>query len=64
MVRLVNAQRNGKTLIQAFHFRPDMAALLSFAKLHLEKPPDFWSNVLWTDDTKMEMFGHNAEHQI
>ena len=37
-----------------------MAAQLRFAKLHLNKPKDFWKNVLWTDQTKVEMFGHNA----
>jgi len=25
------------------------------------KPQDFWNNVLWTDQTKVEMFGHNAQ---
>lgn len=28
-----------------------MEALLSFAKLHLNKGQDFWKNVLWTDET-------------
>ena len=29
-----------------------MAAQLRFVKLHLNKPQDFWNNVLWTDETK------------
>uniref|UniRef100_A0A3Q0T7Q1 Uncharacterized protein n=1 Tax=Amphilophus citrinellus TaxID=61819 RepID=A0A3Q0T7Q1_AMPCI len=29
-----------------------MAAQLRFEKLHLNKPQDFWENVLWTDKTK------------
>jgi len=33
-----------------------MAAQLRFAKLHLNKAQDFWNNVLWTDQTKVEMF--------
>jgi len=37
----------------------NMAAQLRFVKLHLNKPQD-WSNVLWTDETKVEMCGHNA----
>ena len=41
-----------------------MAAQLRFAKLHLNKPQDFWNNVLWTDQTKVEMFGHNAQQHV
>jgi len=37
-----------------------MAALHRFAKLHLNKPQDFWNSFLWTNETKVEMFGHNA----
>ena len=40
-----------------------MTAQLRFAKLHLNKTQYNWSNVLWTDDTKVEMhstmFGEN-----
>lgn len=32
------------------------------AKLHLNKPKDFWSNVLWTDKTKTELFGPTPSH--
>jgi len=33
-------------------------------KLHLNKPQDFRHDSLWTDETKVEMFGHNAQHNI
>jgi len=33
-------------------------ARLAFAKAHLDKDPSFWSSVLWSDETKMELFGH------
>ena len=36
--------------------KKNMAAQLRFAKLHLIKPQDFWNNVLWTDQTKVEMY--------
>ena len=39
-----------------------MAAQLRFAKLHLDTPRYFWNNVLWTDQTKVEMFGHAQQH--
>lgn len=32
--------------------KKNMVAQHRFAKLHLEKPKDFHSNVLWTDKTK------------
>ena len=41
-----------------------MAARLRLAKLHLNKPQDFWNNVLWTDQTKVETFGHNAQQHV
>lgn len=34
---------------------------LKFAKEHIDKPAAFWSNVLWTDETKIELFGHNQQ---
>ncbi|KAG2469162.1 TCB1 transposase, partial [Polypterus senegalus] len=37
-------------------------ARLEFAKLHVDKAQRFWENVLWTDETKIELFGHNKGH--
>lgn len=28
---------------------------LSFAKLYIKKPQDFWIHVLWTDESKVEI---------
>ena len=36
-------------------------AQLEFAKTHPDKPKSFWENVLWTDETKLELFG-KAHH--
>ena len=41
-----------------------MVAQLRFVKLYLNKPQDFWNNVLWTDQTNVEMFGHNAQQHV
>ncbi len=30
---------------------------LNFAKKYLDYPQDFWANILWTDETKVELFG-------
>ncbi|KAI4898031.1 hypothetical protein NFI96_003273 [Prochilodus magdalenae] len=34
-------------------------ARLTFANAHLDKEEDFWCSVLWSDETKIELFGHN-----
>lgn len=34
-------------------------AHLAFANAHLDKEEGFWSSVLWSDETKIELFGHN-----
>lgn len=34
---------------------------LNYAKSHLDKPEAFWNNILWTDETKIELFGHNQK---
>lgn len=42
----------------------NMTALLGFANMHMNKPHDFWNNFLLTDDTEVEMFGHNAAPDV
>ena len=37
-----------------------METRLRFVWLHLNNPQDFWNDVLWTEEEKVEMFGHNA----
>ncbi|XP_076029868.1 uncharacterized protein LOC143018394 [Oratosquilla oratoria] len=37
------------------------AARLAFARAHLDKDPSFWKSVLWSDETKMELFGHRDD---
>ena len=39
-------------------------ACLTFAKKHLDDPQDFWENILWTDETKVELFGRCASRYI
>lgn len=40
-----------------------MAARVRSARLHLTKP-NSWDNVFGTDKTKIEIFGHNAQHHV
>uniref|UniRef100_A0A8C1HCY9 Transposase Tc1-like domain-containing protein n=1 Tax=Cyprinus carpio carpio TaxID=630221 RepID=A0A8C1HCY9_CYPCA len=37
--------------------KKNINALLSFARKYLDDPQVFWENTLWTDETKVELFG-------
>ena len=39
-------------------------ACLKFANVHLYKPTVFWNNILWFDETKMELFGLNSNRKV
>lgn len=39
-------------------------ARLKFALEHLDKPGRFWEKVLWSDETKMELFGRNSARHV
>lgn len=52
----LKACRPRKTpLLKPVHLK----ARIAFANRHMEKESVFWSRVLWTDETKIELFGHN-----
>uniref|UniRef100_A0AAZ3Q199 Protein diaphanous homolog 1 n=1 Tax=Oncorhynchus tshawytscha TaxID=74940 RepID=A0AAZ3Q199_ONCTS len=40
--------------------KKNIAALLKFAKVHLDVPQCYWQNILWTDETTVELFGRNT----
>ena len=44
-----------KPLLQNLHKK----ARLQFATAHGDKDCTIWRNVLWSDETKIELFGHN-----
>ena len=35
----------------------DLTTRLKFAEEHLDVPQCYWQNILWTDETKVELFG-------
>uniref|UniRef100_A0AAZ3SLX5 Transposase Tc1-like domain-containing protein n=1 Tax=Oncorhynchus tshawytscha TaxID=74940 RepID=A0AAZ3SLX5_ONCTS len=39
-------------------------ARLRFATAHGDKDRTFWRNVLWSDETKIELFGHNYHRYV
>lgn len=41
-----------------------VAARLNFAETFLDKENNFWDRVLWSDETKVELFGHNNVKKI
>ncbi|KAK3527855.1 hypothetical protein QTP86_009412 [Hemibagrus guttatus] len=49
-----------KTLLS----KKNIKARLSFARKHLDDPQDFWENTLWTDKTKIELFGRSVSHYV
>ncbi|KAK3571257.1 hypothetical protein QTP86_005971 [Hemibagrus guttatus] len=43
-------------LVKPVHVR----ARLKFAREHLDDPEEDWENVIWSDETKIELFGKNS----
>ncbi|MGH0114963.1 UNVERIFIED_CONTAM: hypothetical protein FKN15_065887 [Acipenser sinensis] len=39
-------------------------ARLEFAKMHIDMPQSFWENVLWTDESKLELFGKSHQFYV
>ncbi|MBN3292713.1 TCB1 transposase, partial [Polypterus senegalus] len=42
----------------------NIAECLNFVKEHLDTPQQYWENVLWSDETKIELFGRNKQNFI
>ncbi|CDQ78036.1 unnamed protein product [Oncorhynchus mykiss] len=49
-----------KPLFQNHHKK----ARLRFATAHGDKDHTFWRNVLWSEETKIELFGHNDHSYV
>ncbi|KAJ4924834.1 hypothetical protein JOQ06_003784 [Pogonophryne albipinna] len=39
-------------------------AHLKFAREHLDDPEEDWENVIWSDETKIELFGKNSTRRV
>uniref|UniRef100_A0AAY5KSE6 Transposase Tc1-like domain-containing protein n=1 Tax=Esox lucius TaxID=8010 RepID=A0AAY5KSE6_ESOLU len=49
-----------KTLLS----KKNIKAHIIFARKHLDDPQGIWENTLWTDETKVELFGRCVSHYI
>ena len=52
-------QNRCKTGPRCFHCQA-----MRFTKLHQNKPQDFWNNVIWTDEPRMNLFGLNTQCHV
>ena len=39
-------------------------ARLKFAKKHLKEPMKFWDNILWTDETKINLYHNDGKRRV
>lgn len=39
-------------------------ARLAYAKEHIDKNAAFWDKIMWSDETKVELFGHNQQRYV
>ena len=39
-------------------------ARLEFAKKHLKEPVQFWNNILWTDETKINLYQNDGKRRV
>lgn len=47
-----------------FVSRKNRILRLKFAKLHVNKPQEFWDKVIWSDETKINLFGSDGIHRV
>ena len=45
-------------------WKRNMKARLKFTRENVDKDQDFWNNVLWTDESKTELFGHQNRGHV
>ncbi|KAI4887086.1 hypothetical protein NFI96_028010, partial [Prochilodus magdalenae] len=47
-------------LLKPVHFQ----AHLKFASEHMDDPEEDWANIMWSDETKIELFGKNSTRRV
>uniref|UniRef100_A0AAY5L4Q6 Transposase Tc1-like domain-containing protein n=1 Tax=Esox lucius TaxID=8010 RepID=A0AAY5L4Q6_ESOLU len=49
-----------KPLLRQWHKK----AWLQYARQHLDTPHSFWHTVIWSDETKIELYGYNHKRYV
>ena len=52
----LHAHRSLKTPLQKIHLK----ARLDYAKCNMKIDSSYWKRAIWSDDTKLELFGHRS----
>ncbi|XP_030635199.1 basement membrane-specific heparan sulfate proteoglycan core protein-like [Chanos chanos] len=62
---IVEQHSNGTGYQQITNPQMHVGARLKFAAEHVEKPVDYWENVVWLDETKkIELFGNDVTRHV
>ena len=61
---LKNGQKSWRPKKITFLLKRHGDARLKFVRQHKEKENSFWERVLWTDKTKIGLFGHNYRNHV
>ncbi|XDV43857.1 hypothetical protein PO909_012255 [Leuciscus waleckii] len=59
-----NKYRGFTTRCKPFISIKNRKARLDFAKKHLKKPDQFWKSILWTDETKINLFQSDGKRRV
>jgi len=58
-------RRHGLKSYMVWKVKPaHVKACLKFANDHLDDPEESWEKVIWSDETKIELFGHNSTNCV
>lgn len=60
MAGLKSCRPRKTPLLKARHIKKR----LEFAKEHVDKGTEYWTRILWSDETKIELFGHNDVQKV
>jgi hypothetical protein len=58
--KVVEKYRSGLKKSHCFKKKNKQTRLV-FAKRHVGDSPNIWKTILWSDETKMELFGHQGK---
>ncbi|KAK3557129.1 hypothetical protein QTP70_024744, partial [Hemibagrus guttatus] len=59
----INAERNYNINVSTYQFFV-FFLMFQYTRQHLDKPHSFWSRVIWSDETKIELYSHNHKRYV